>query len=98
MNTNELGILRLAVAVGVNVYASRYVARIIGIKPDIGGALAVGAMLYQSNAVNRLGAGQESPNLLDQAAAILTAPGSLAVNALAQSSEPEMINGNDGTL
>ena len=38
MNTNELGILRLAVAVGVNVYASRYVARIIGIKPDIGGA------------------------------------------------------------
>jgi hypothetical protein len=98
MNTNELGILRLAVAVGVNVYASRYVARIIGIKPDIGGALAVGAMLYQSNALNRLQEGRAEPNLLDQAAAILTAPGSLAVNALAQSSEREMIDGNGGPL
>ena len=95
MNTNELGILRLAVAVGVNVYASRYVARLVGVNPDIGGAVAVGAMLWQSNATPPDNA---AAGLLDRAAAILVAPGALVVNALAESTAPELVQPNGEPL
>lgn len=82
MNTGELDILRLAVAVGVNVYAARYVARLARVDPDVGGALAIGAMLYTSSRPIQEKADR---TLLDKAARALTAPGAMVVNALAQS-------------
>ncbi len=82
MKTTEIDLLRLAVAVGVNVVAARYVAGLFKINRDIGGAVAIGAMLYTSG---RTLDPPDEPTLLDRAAATLTAPGALVVNVLAQS-------------
>jgi len=82
MKTTEIDILRLAVAVGVNVYAARYVAGLFNVNRDIVSAVAVGAMLYTSGRALEEPA---EPTLLDRAAKTLTAPGALVVNVLAQS-------------
>lgn len=86
MKTGEIDILRIAVAVGVNVLTARYVARLVGFNPDIGSAAAVGAMLYASTPAKLNGSRTEM--LLRSAAETLTAPGSIVVNVLAEQSAP----------
>ena len=96
MNTaTETDILRLAVAAGVNVYAGRYLARLVGLKPDYGTALAVASMLYVSKAPP-----PENPTraALLNAAQLLTAPGSAVVSVLAQTTEPPKVEASTGTL
>jgi len=78
----ETQLLRLSVAVGVNVLAARYLAGLTGWNKDIGTAAAIGAMLYRSQA-KPAGVAPASISLLDRAAELLTKPGSIVVEVLA---------------
>ena len=84
--TRETQILRLGAAAAINVYAARYVARMLGISEDAGSAVAVAAMLYRSQLLLETARGApEDAGLLARAAEILTWPGSAAVGLLAES-------------
>jgi len=86
----ETQLLRLSVAVGVNVLAARYIAGLTGWNKDFGTAAAIGAMLYRSQAKPaELGAAPASNSLLDRAAELLTKPGSIVVEVLA-STAPQL--------
>ena len=90
MDTDETQILRLAVAVGINVLAARWAARLFKVNPDYGTAAAVGAMLYKSSAPP-VGLAEPRPeNLLYQAADLLTRPGSIVVGMVARASAAEL--------
>jgi hypothetical protein len=91
MDTDETQILRLAVAVGINVLTARWAARLFKVNPDYGTAAAVGAMLYKSSAPPQVGlAPPQNENLLYQAADLLTRPGSIVVGMVARASAPEI--------
>ena len=90
MDTDETQILRLAVAVGINVLTARWAARLFKVNPDYGTAAAVGAMLYKSSAPPVSLTEPRPDNLLYQAADLLTRPGSIVVGMVARASAPEL--------
>jgi len=90
MKTSETEILRLAVAVGVNVMAARWAAGLVGVNPDYGTAAAVAAMLYTSSSKPASGLTEPHRTLLYQAAALLTRPGTIVVGIVANATAPQL--------